>query len=390
MQKLDLFIICPIGKQHHMNRGHSIRVKEMLLDPAIRCLEEKENVRVSAEIDNYDLSARDIVQGIVGKIIRYDFVVALIYENNPNVYYELGVAHSAGRDVVILFETDSERESLPFDITGRSVIQYERGPFESWRDGRQRSELDAVIDKVYQALAASLKNKTQPRTAFNSEHWDALGSRHSKYILHERFTQSLPYNDVKSMEFYDSATSYMALMGISLHQLTSAGENWKLPDGRSVSFLKLLELQALKKGLTIDIFVMHPDNPALPGMLKGFIEDSDDPDMQLQMVQSEIEAASTQWRFLIDRVQRRGGPGRVRLLRLKRGIPYNRLSLTDHALIATPYFYHNVTNGTGPALQVTQETSLYKLVRSDLEFLQNSPSTEIFASQPPDDVLPGA
>lgn len=377
MQKLDLFIICPIGAANSGDRAHSNKIKSMILNPAIRRLEETLNVTVSAEIDHFDISARDIVQGIVRKIIHYDIIVAFIYDENPNVFYELGIAHSAGREVVILFETDRGRETLPFDLRGRSCITYGRGDLEQWREGELLDKRDTLVNSLHDALLATYRNRSDRPLAFNSEQLDPLGSRHAKYVLHERFTEALPYHDLRSAEFYQSATQYIALTGVSLLQLTEDADNWKLQDGKSISFMKFLAQLANAKQLTIDLFIMHPDNPALESMLKTFVGRAGDSTPQAAVVRDEIEESTARWLHMIEFLQSLGSAGAIRLLRLKRGIPYNRLSLTDNALIATPYFYHSTNNGTGPALQVTRDTSLYQLVRKDLDFLRSSPSTEV-------------
>lgn len=346
-----LFIICPIGSKKSAVRLRSEGMKRILLEPAIARVQAAHGIVIEAEIDHHDSGARDIVQGIVNKLISYEFIVAFVYNTNPNVFYELGVAHSAGRDVVILMQEEADGRPLPFDIQTRSAITYATEDMDGWLRGEGKEGLEEIIQRIANALEKAMSDTPRERKAFGSERLDPLGSRNQKYVLHERFTESLPYNSIEAMEFYEAAESYMALMGVSLYQLGDPGDAWKTASGVSVPFLEFLEGMLAAKPVNLDIFIMHPDNPALPQMLKSFVNRVDEADHQLVRVRDEIAAATNQWRLFIDRVNSRNLAGRASLIRLKRGIPYNRLSLTDRALIATPYFYRNTTSGTGPAGQ---------------------------------------
>jgi hypothetical protein len=62
---------------------------------------------------------RRITDAIVQAILASDLVVADITSKNPNVFYELGLAHAAGCDVVML----TQEGRIPFDVgTERAVI----------------------------------------------------------------------------------------------------------------------------------------------------------------------------------------------------------------------------------------------------------------------------
>ena len=50
-------------------------------------------------------------------------VIADITDSNPNVLYELGLAHALGRDVIPVSQTD-ESQSIPFDLLGQRLVVY--------------------------------------------------------------------------------------------------------------------------------------------------------------------------------------------------------------------------------------------------------------------------
>jgi hypothetical protein len=68
------------------------------------------------------LSHQSILQDIVRGIWEADLIVADLTGSNPNVYYELGLAHALNKRVILLTQ---EVSGLPFDLRGYRVIGYD-------------------------------------------------------------------------------------------------------------------------------------------------------------------------------------------------------------------------------------------------------------------------
>lgn len=64
-----------------------------------------------------------IIRDITRSIAQASLVIADITPNNPNVYYELGFAHGAGTETILLSER--KRAALPFDVSGFRTLFYE-------------------------------------------------------------------------------------------------------------------------------------------------------------------------------------------------------------------------------------------------------------------------
>jgi hypothetical protein len=64
-------------------------------------------------------------ENIVKQIQRAGLVIADISAPNANVFYELGIADTIGRDVFLLYEKNIE-QSLPADIQGAHYYAYDR------------------------------------------------------------------------------------------------------------------------------------------------------------------------------------------------------------------------------------------------------------------------
>lgn len=78
---------------------------------------------------------------------------------NPNVFYELGVSHCAGRKTVMLAREDFI-DLVPFDIKPYRVLVYPRPPAES--DGEQaEAAYLAAVEKAVKELVAELRRVAQ-------------------------------------------------------------------------------------------------------------------------------------------------------------------------------------------------------------------------------------
>lgn len=67
---------------------------------------------------------RRITDVIMQAILTSDLVVADLTGNNPNVFYEVGVAHAIGCDVILL----TQERAIPFDIITERTIFYKNSP----------------------------------------------------------------------------------------------------------------------------------------------------------------------------------------------------------------------------------------------------------------------
>ena len=67
-----------------------------------------------------------ITQGIIMDILLSDIVVADISGFNPNVLYELGIAHTLHKPTIIMSQELSSGGKIPFDITHMTMIPYKQ------------------------------------------------------------------------------------------------------------------------------------------------------------------------------------------------------------------------------------------------------------------------
>lgn len=66
-------------------------------------------------------TAGEILRHSVELILKSQIVIAVLDGRNSNVFYELGIAHSVGKPVILITEEKSE---IPFDLNSKRFIFY--------------------------------------------------------------------------------------------------------------------------------------------------------------------------------------------------------------------------------------------------------------------------
>jgi len=96
----------------------------------------------------------DILVDIWHSINGEDFVIADITGRNPNVLYELGIAHTLAKPVLIISRNAAD---IPIDLSTRRVILYGQS------DGDWREDLGIKVYKaIKEFLLAYGLNSTDP------------------------------------------------------------------------------------------------------------------------------------------------------------------------------------------------------------------------------------
>jgi hypothetical protein len=78
-----------------------------------------------------------VIQDIVSLIDRSRVVICDCTGRNPNVFYEIGIAHTLGRDVILITQNTAD---IPFDLRHLRYIQY-------LNNGEGRQGLGAALEK---------------------------------------------------------------------------------------------------------------------------------------------------------------------------------------------------------------------------------------------------
>ena len=93
---------------------------------------------------------RNILRDVITGINNCDLVVAELTGNNPNVLYELGLAHALRKPVIHLTQSLDE---LPFDLRSYRMVEY----------SRDFSKIGAAKDKLASSATAFFGRKIAVR-----------------------------------------------------------------------------------------------------------------------------------------------------------------------------------------------------------------------------------
>ena len=132
---MKCFVISPIGQPGSAVREHADDVFECIIKPALK--------KADADGQRAD-QVKDIgriTRQMYEAILTSDFCIAVLHDFNPNVFYELAVAHSAGIPVILLSEKGVDP---PFDLKDERVFHYDLAPRAIYRGDNVTALLERV------------------------------------------------------------------------------------------------------------------------------------------------------------------------------------------------------------------------------------------------------
>lgn len=99
-----------------------------------------------------DISSNNaIMQDIWRTICEARFIIADITGRNPNVMYEIGIAHTIGKEVILIHQRGDDA-ALPFDIAHVRIIIYDNTAIGG---GLLKTKIESTIDSVLQKLTVA-------------------------------------------------------------------------------------------------------------------------------------------------------------------------------------------------------------------------------------------
>lgn len=159
----------------------------------------------AGDLDNQQNILKDIVEGIYNS----DVIIADLTDLNPNVFYELGLAHAIDKKVIIITQ---DIEELPFDIKSYRVNEYSLLFYK----------MPELIDKLRKLLSGAVDNSIQ------------FGNPITDFIPKQKSEENNQGNDDKkgntNLEFEDSnglidfINEIVENAGVVAAELTSMGK----------------------------------------------------------------------------------------------------------------------------------------------------------------------
>lgn len=110
------FVLSPIGPDGSEIREHADEVFKHIIQPAMELCE------LEAKRSDHLSAPGKISEQMFTHIVRDDVCIAILTGHNPNVFYELAIAHSVRRPVIIMIQ---KGQVLPFDVKDLRCISYD-------------------------------------------------------------------------------------------------------------------------------------------------------------------------------------------------------------------------------------------------------------------------
>jgi hypothetical protein len=317
------FVISPIGEPGSDVREHADDVFKWIIKPAM------DQCGIEAVRSDHLTEPGTISQQMLKEILSDDLCIAVLTGHNPNVFYELAIAHAANRPVILLAE---QGEILPFDVKDLRCVTYRYSPtpFAEGEYARQVVEhvraLDATGWKITPPFGDGFAAREDPhRFAFfpRADEWGT--SRAWERLLEETDT------------VFD-------VMGLSLR-------GW----GRESARETLMEKAG--NGCAIRLMVMDPSNPALQQSINEAIEDE-----SIDLLCRTIGEMSDVFRGLADTQES------VEFRTIRVGCPHMQVARTDRYAICIPYMF-SAGPEVSPLIRCSSEHELYAAVVREFEAL---------------------
>lgn len=97
---------------------------------------------IAIRADDMFSTKNDVLDDIWQGINEAELIIADVSTKNANVFYELGIAHTLGKDIILLHQRD--HDEIPFDISTRRYIDYGTLPsqFEKFKSDLEQKIKD--------------------------------------------------------------------------------------------------------------------------------------------------------------------------------------------------------------------------------------------------------
>lgn len=327
--KLQCFIISPIGQKGSDIREHADAVLNYIIRPALIQIENEGGPVIEAVRSDDMGTPGKIEEQMINAILSYDLCIAILTGSNANVYYELAIAQSAGRPVVLLCHAG---EPLPFDVKDYRTIYYDLNP----KSMKEDTWVPIVAGHIQEVLKsgysppAILKKYTQ-------------GTKETKsYLLN---AQSKEFGDApKFNETVKQAKKRCDLMGISLSSWASKA---------SINVLNDLG----NRRVETRILTMNPENPALEYIINE--------QLVLENIEECRKRAESMAKFFAETASKYPSfEARV----MKKGLPHHQIIITDQTALVLQYMFSRGTDES-PLLQFPKDTELHNVFAEEFDEL---------------------
>jgi hypothetical protein len=136
INEIDIFVLMPFKDDF-----------KPVYEDHIRNVSKNLNMKVKRADDFF--SSTNIIDDVWSAIFSSKILIADCTDRNPNVFYELGIAHTLGKKVIIITQN---KDDVPFDINHRRYLLYDYTPrgMKSFEESLKNAIQAELLDEIYQ------------------------------------------------------------------------------------------------------------------------------------------------------------------------------------------------------------------------------------------------
>jgi len=196
---------------------------------------------------------QNIVNDIIHSIYESDIIIANLTDLNPNVFYELGIAHAFNKKVIIITE---DILSLPFDLKTYRAKQY---------------SMDYLsFDSLLEFLQSSLEGAFNGNISFSNPVMDYFNIKGTKSLSFSTMDTDKVLNiDDSEKGFIDFLADIQNNIKIfTSHLIDMAADMNKMTENTTLSTSKIEETKSSRSGKTASI-IQH-EIKKIAGFMSSF------------------------------------------------------------------------------------------------------------------------
>jgi hypothetical protein len=293
---MKCFIISPIGQPGSATREHADDVFDCVINPALK------EADIAGRRADHVKDVGRITRQMYDDILTSDFCIAVLHGFNPNVFYELAVAHSAGIPVILLAEKGIDP---PFDLKDERIFHYDLSPRSIYRGDNIRDLLQK-IDSVRR-----LQGKREVPFGSNLIPLNATGAE-LPYVLKSETSATAEY----WLQFIGRARKRLYLAGIGF-------TGW-----RGIPGIRQALGATAASGCEIRVLTMDVKNPAFGCMLN--------PDVTAADLASQAPSIIETRSWFKDAL---GGAPNSDVRALRKGMLFQQIMVSDGQALISPYLF---------------------------------------------------
>jgi hypothetical protein len=327
-------VISPIGAPGSETRDHADAVFEYIVKPAAQ------ECGITAHRSDQLRNPGRISEEMHSRILNDDLCIAVLTGRNPNVYYEVAVAQSAGRPIVMLLQRGEE---APFDIRDFRLVEYDFLPkrlIEEKLYAKQVAQYIRAIEESGWKVACPIPGMAEAWKSSSSVEFYAKSSSFGPHA--------------KWMNLLHQTSERYFIMGISL-RTWQEGEN-----------LSGVLLEKASNGCDVRVLLMSPANPALSQLIN-----EGRPEESIARTRHDIDEMH---QFMLALSAKND---RIAVRQVMNGCPLSQITLTDSSGVFIPYLF-SARSSASPLWQARRESPLYESLLQEFESLwaANAPNEQ--------------